>query len=156
MGLLVKFWSLTRWNLEPLENERSKVSPLGPPRMVKSTRSFWRGNLKEGDSEEWGRDQPLILLTQHWFWYPWEQIEGINGTSETLGWHYKRRGNQWWRAFFSNSRIRVKNPKESFVRIQKGENKGQTPSEILKQPLENTLGFKGIQTSQILEVWRAI
>ena len=38
-----------------------------------------------------------------------------------------------------------------FVRIQKREKRGKTPSVILKQPLENTLGFKGIQTLQVLE-----
>ena len=33
----------------------------------------------------------------------------------------------------------------------KGEKRGKTLSEILKQPLENTLGFKRIQTLQVLE-----
>ena len=32
----------------------------------------------------------------------------------------------------------------------------EIPFGILKQPLEITLGFKGIQTLQVLEAWRAI
>jgi len=34
------------------------------------------------------------MLTQYWFWYLEQQMKGINGTLETLGWHYKRRGSQ--------------------------------------------------------------
>ena len=30
-----------------------------------------------------------MLLTQHCFYYPDVQMEEINGTLETLGWHYK-------------------------------------------------------------------
>ena len=32
------------------------------------------------------------LVAQHWFWYPGEQMEGIN--VRTLGWHYKRVSSQ--------------------------------------------------------------
>ena len=32
-----------------------------------------------------------MLLTQHWFWYPRQQMKGINGTPKTLGRYYKRR-----------------------------------------------------------------
>ena len=35
-----------------------------------------------------------MLLAQHWFWYPREQMEGISGTPETLGWLYKRGSSQ--------------------------------------------------------------
>ena len=31
-----------------------------------------------------------MLLTQHWFWYLGQQIEGINGTPKTLGKYYKK------------------------------------------------------------------
>ena len=30
-----------------------------------------------------------MLLTQHWFWYPRQQMEGISGTSKILGRNYK-------------------------------------------------------------------
>ena len=95
-----------------------------------------------------------MLLTQHWFLYLGEQIEGINSTPKTLGWHYKRRCNQQWKAF-KNSRIKVKNPWENSFKIQKEEKRWKTSSEILKQPLENTPEFKGIQNSQVLAL-RAI
>jgi len=45
--------------------------------------------------------------------------------------------------------MRVKNLKKNFARIQK-ERKYRPRSSTL--PLENTLGFKGIQNSQVLEV----
>ena len=45
-----------------------------------------------------------MLLAQHWFWYPGEQMEGISGTPETLGWHYKREAANSERAF-SNSEL---------------------------------------------------
>ena len=48
--------------------------------------------------------------------------------------------------------IRGKDPWEKSVRIQKREKRGKTPSRISKQLLENTLGFKEIQSSQVLEV----
>jgi len=31
-----------------------------------------------------------MLLTQHWFWYLRQQMEGISGTPKALGRHYKR------------------------------------------------------------------
>ena len=52
-----------------------------------------------------------MLMTQHWFWYPGQQIEGISGTPETLGWHYRRKGNQQWKAF-NNSESEGKDPWE--------------------------------------------
>ena len=46
-------------------------------------------------------------------------MKGISDTSETLGWHYKRRGNQQLKAFNNNESER-KDPWENSVRIQKG------------------------------------
>ena len=69
-------------------------------------------------------DQPPMLLTQHWIWYLREQIEGINGTQETLGWHYKRRGSQQWKTF-NNSELEGKDPWENPVRIQKEKKEGK-------------------------------
>ena len=43
---------LKKLNLEALEKERPKVSPLGPPRMGKSTESFEEETSKEGNNEE--------------------------------------------------------------------------------------------------------
>ena len=46
-----------------------------------------------------------------------------------------------------------KNPLKNSIRIQKERKKmRKIPVDILKQPLENTLEFKRIQTLQVLEV----
>ena len=39
---------------------------------------------KEKNYEKCGRDQLPMLLAQHSFWYPGEQMGGIGGTLETL------------------------------------------------------------------------
>ena len=46
--------------------------------------------------------------------------------------------------------IKVKILEKTLPKFKMGEKKGKTVSEILKQPLENTLESKGIQTSQVL------
>ena len=102
-----------------LEEGKNKGQPSKTPLEWESQlEAFEEGTLKEENNEEWGRDQPSMLLTQHWFWYPGEQMGGINGTLETLGWHYKRSGSQQWRAL-SNSELDGKDPWENPVRIQK-------------------------------------
>ena len=83
-------------------------------------------------------------LTQHWFWYPKEKIEGINGILETLGWHYKRRGSQ--QKGIQQQELEGKDPWENSIRIQKKKKRRKMLPEILKQSLENTLEFKEIQT----------
>ena len=83
-----------------LEEGKNKGQPSKTPLEWESQlEAFEEGTLKEENNEEWGRDQPSMLLTQHWFWYPGEQMGGINGTLETLGWHYKRVSSQQWKTF---------------------------------------------------------
>ena len=53
--------------------------------MERQQQTFEEETPKEENNEEWGRGQPPMLLTQHWFWYPGEQMEGISGTPGTLG-----------------------------------------------------------------------
>ena len=88
-----------------------------------------------------------------------EQIEGINGTPETLGWHYKK-GKQPTVKDIQQQWIRVQIIEKTLLEFKKKKKKGEKgreiPSVILKQPLESTLGFKGIKTLQVLEAWRAI
>ena len=52
--------------------------------------------------------------------------------------------------------IGVKILEKTLSEFKKERKRGKIASGILKQPLENTLGFKGIQTLQVLEAWRAI
>ena len=66
--------------------------------------AFKEETPKEENNEEWERDQPPMLLVQHWFWYPDEQMEGISDTPRTLGWHYKKGSSQQLKAF-SNSKL---------------------------------------------------
>ena len=74
---------------------KSKGQPSRSPQKGKvSKRLFEEGTSKEENNEERGRDQPPMLLAQHWFWYPRKQMEEISGTLETLGWHYKRGSSQ--------------------------------------------------------------
>ena len=42
------------------------------------------------------------------------------------------------------------------LEFKKKKKEMEIPPNILKQPLENTLGFKRIQILQVLEAWRAI
>ena len=79
-----------------------------------------------------------------------EQMEGINGTPETLGWHYIKGSNQQWKEF-SNSELEYKTLEKTLSEF-KGERKERENNVRDPQtPLENLLGFKGIQTSQVLE-----
>ena len=86
-----------------------------------------------------------------------EQIEGINGTPETLEWHYKK-GKQPTMKDIQQQWIKVQIIEKTLSEFKKkkGEKGREILSGILKQPLESTLGFKGIQTLQVLEAWRAI
>ena len=73
----------------------SECQPSMTPQKGKvDKRLFEEGTSKEESNKERGRDQPPMLLAQHWFCYPGEQMEGTSGTPETLGWHYKRGSSQ--------------------------------------------------------------
>ena len=76
--------SLKRWDLEALKEERPNVSSLGHLKMESQQEAFKEETPKEENNEECGRDQPPMLLTQDWFWYTREHMEGISGTAETL------------------------------------------------------------------------
>ena len=45
---------------------------------------------------------------------------------------------------------------KTLLEFKKERKEKEISSGILKQPLENTLEFKEIQTLQVLEAWRAI
>ena len=58
-------------------------------------------------------------------------MEGISGTPETLGWHYRRKGNQQWKAF-NNSESEGKDPwEETLLEFKKRKER-----EIIIQDLE--------------------
>ena len=59
-----------------------------------------------------------MLLTQHWFWYPEQQMEGINGTLKTLGMYYKK-GSNYQQNSFSNKESEQKDPLKYFFKSQK-------------------------------------
>ena len=97
---------LKKWNLEALKKGKNKGQPSRNPLERESQlEAFEEWTLNEENNEEWGGDQPPMLLTQHWFWYLDKQMGGINGTPETLGWHYKRVSSQQWKTF-SHSQLK--------------------------------------------------
>ena len=59
-----------------------------------------------------------MLLTQHWFWYLGQQIEGINFTLQTLGRYYKR-GIKPLAKFIQQQLIRAKETLERVIKPQK-------------------------------------
>ena len=65
-----------------------------------------------------------MLLTQHWFWYPGQQMEGINGTPKTLGRHYKREWSQQQKPF-NNKEIEQKDHLKNFLNFQKERKEGK-------------------------------
>ena len=75
---------LKKRKLEALEKERIKLAFQDSPKRESQLGTFKEGTSKEENNVEKGRDQPPMLLIQHWFWYTREQMEGINGTPETL------------------------------------------------------------------------
>ena len=75
---------LKKRNLEALEKERIKLAFQDSPERESQLGTFKEGTSKEENNVKRGRDQPPMLLIQHWFWYAREQMEGINGTPETL------------------------------------------------------------------------
>ena len=80
-GKVAKMWVWKGWCLEALGKERLEVSPLGPPKTGKSARSLLkREPQKRKIVRKWGRVQPPMLLTQYWFGYLGQQMEGNNGT----------------------------------------------------------------------------
>ena len=88
-------------------------------------------------------NQLPMLLTQHWFWYPEEQIEGIYDTPKTLRWHYKKRKQKTVKDIQPQS-IEVKILEKTLPEFKRGEKRGKTTFEILKMPLEITLESKRI------------
>ena len=82
-------------------------------------------------------------------------MEGINGTSKTLGRYFIRRSSHQQNSF-SKKELKHKNPLENSFKSQKNRKNGKILWGILRQAQENTLGFKGIQTSQVLEAYREL
>ena len=71
-----------------------------------------------------------MLLTQHWFWYLGQQIEGINFTLQTLGRYYKR-GIKPLAKFIQQQLIRAKETLERVIKPQKNKEKRETLRGIL-------------------------
>ena len=77
-----------------------------------------------------------MLLTQHWR-------------------YYKKRSSHQQNSFNNKESEHKDHLKNSF-KSQKNRKKGKTLWGILKQALEDTLGFKEIQTSQVLEAYKEL
>ena len=67
-------------------------------------------------------------------------MEGISGTSETLGWHYKRRGNQQWNPL-GNSESKEKILEKTLLEFKKREER----ENIIRDPEAATREYTWIQ-----------
>ena len=59
-----------------------------------------------------------MLLTQYWFWYQEQQMEGINDTPKNLGTDYKK-GSSHQQNSFNNKELELKDPLKNFFKSQK-------------------------------------
>ena len=71
-----------------------------------------------------------MLLTQHWFWYLGQQMEGTNGTPKTLERYYKK-GIKPSVKLIQQQLIRAKGTLERVIKPQKNREKRETLSGIL-------------------------